>query len=133
MLAVRLRSGFLRGISCFARGILSFRLQGLRFGVRLATLRIAAAGFLAGILQRNSVRLGAVIRFIRDADELQRQIELEAVSIATALVSLLYMAGGFLQLAKVIDVPSGVAMIWLFPLVCVCYGLVKVVVARRYQ
>ena len=52
---------------------------------------------------------------------------------ATALVSLLYMAGGFLQAAKVIDVPAAAAMIWMFPLVCFTYGLAKVVVARRYR
>lgn len=75
----------------------------------------------------------AIMRYIRDADELQRQIELEAVSMATALVSLLYMAGGFLQLAKVIDVPSGVAMIWVFPLVCAVYGLAKIAIARRFR
>src|SRR3546814_13085092 len=80
-----------------------------------------------------ALALRAIIRYVRDADELQRRIELEAVSIATALVSLLYMAGGFLQLAKVVDVPSGVAMIWVFPLVCLLYGLVKIVVARRFQ
>ena len=77
--------------------------------------------------------LRAIIRFIRDADEMQRQIELEAVSFATALISLLYMSGGFLQLARVIDVPSGVAMIWVFPLVCLVYGLAKILVARRYR
>ena len=77
--------------------------------------------------------LRAIIRYIRDADELQRQIELEAVSFATALVSMLYMSGGFLQLAKVIDVPSGVAMIWVFPLVCMVYGFAKMLVARRYR
>ncbi len=75
----------------------------------------------------------AIMRYIRDADELQRQIELEAVSMATALVSLLYLAGGFLQLAKVIDVPAGVAMIWMFPLVCLVYGLAKIAVARRFR
>ena len=75
----------------------------------------------------------ALIRYIRDADELQRQIELESVSLATALVSMLYLSGGFLQMAKVIDIPSGVAMFWVFPLVCLSYGLVKTVVARRYR
>lgn len=74
----------------------------------------------------------AIIRYIRDVDELQQRIELEAVSFAAAFVSMLYIAGGFLQLAKVIDIPSGVAMIWVFPLVCFSYGLAKVVVARRY-
>ena len=75
----------------------------------------------------------ALIRYIRDADELQRQIELESLSLATALVSMLYLAGGFLQMAKVIDIPAGPAMFWVFPLVCLSYGLVKTVVARRYR
>lgn len=77
--------------------------------------------------------LRAIIRYIRDVDELQQRIELEAVSFAAAFVSMLYIAGGFLQLAKVIAIPSGVAMIWVFPLMCLSYGLAKVVVARRYQ
>jgi hypothetical protein len=75
----------------------------------------------------------AIVRYIRDADELQRRIELEAVSFSTALVSLLYMSGGFLQAAKVIDVPASAAMIWVFPLVCLCYGVAKAVVSRRFQ
>ena len=75
----------------------------------------------------------AIVRYIRDTDELQRQIELEAVSFATALVSLLYLGGGFLQGAKVIDVPSSAAMIWVFPLVCLAYGVAKILVARRYR
>ena len=58
---------------------------------------------------------------------------MEAVSFAAAFVSMSYIAGGFLQLAKVIDIPSGVAMIWVFPMICASYGLAKIVVARRYQ
>ncbi|MCY1458106.1 hypothetical protein D9M71_754590 [compost metagenome] len=77
--------------------------------------------------------LRAMIRYIRDVDELQQRIELEAVSFATAFVSVVYLTGGFLQSAKVIDVPSNVAMIWVFPLVCLAYGLAKAVVARRYN
>ena len=77
--------------------------------------------------------LRAIIRYIRDVDELQQRIELEAVSFAAAFVSMVYIAGGFLQLAKVIDIPSGVAMIWVFPLICGSYGLAKIAVARRFQ
>lgn len=80
-----------------------------------------------------AMALRAIVRYIRDADELQQRIELEAVSFATAFVSLLYLAAGFLQSAKVIDVPASAAMIWVFPLVCLCYGVAKVVVARRFQ
>ena len=77
--------------------------------------------------------LRAIIRYIRDVDELQQRIELEAVSFAAAFVSMVYITGGFLQLAKVVDIPSGVAMIWVFPMICASYGLAKIVVARRYQ
>ena len=80
-----------------------------------------------------SMAMRAIVRHIRDTDELQRRIELEAVSIATAFVSLAYLAAGFLQSAKVIDIPADAAMIWVFPLVCVVYGVAKVAVSRRYQ
>ncbi len=76
--------------------------------------------------------LRTMIRYIRDVDEMQQRIELEAVSIATAMLCLLYMGAGFLQTSRVIDVPAGVAMIWVFPLACLFYGLAKVVVSRRY-
>lgn len=75
----------------------------------------------------------AIALHLRAIDELQQRIELEAISIATALVALGYLAGGFLQQARVIDVPAGVAMIWVFPLVCLVYGLAKAAVARRYR
>ena len=77
--------------------------------------------------------LRAMVRYIRDADEMQQRIELEAVSIATALVALLYMSGGFLQAAKVIDLPAAAVMIWVFPLLCATYGVAKFLVMRRYQ
>ncbi len=77
--------------------------------------------------------LRAMVRYIRDVDEMQQRIELEAVSLATAFVALGYMTGGFLQSAKVIDVPASAAMIWVFPLLCMAYGLAKAVVARRYR
>lgn len=76
--------------------------------------------------------LRAIARYIRDADELQRRIELEAVSLSTALVSFAYLTGGFLQAAHVIDIRAADAMLWVFPLTCLAYGVVKVVVSRRY-
>jgi len=79
-----------------------------------------------------ALAMRAIMRYIRDTDELQRRIELEALSISTALVSLGYLTAGFLQKARVIDVPSSVAMIWVFPLVCLSYGVAKVVIGRRY-
>lgn len=80
-----------------------------------------------------AMTLRAMIRYIRDVDELQQRIELQAVSFATACVSLLYLTGGLLQAARVLDVPASAAMIWVFPLVCLAYGLAKIAVSRRYR
>ena len=80
-----------------------------------------------------ALAMRAIVRRIRDADELQRRIELEAVSIATAFISLGYLAAGFLQRAGVIDDPSSAAMIWVFPLVCFTFGVSKAVLSRRYR
>lgn len=79
-----------------------------------------------------TLAMRAVLRHIRAVDELQRRIELEALSMATACITLLYLAAGFLQQARVIDVPAAVAMIWVFPLTCFTYGVAKVALARRY-
>lgn len=75
----------------------------------------------------------ALVRYIRDVDEMQQRIELEAVSIATAVVSVGYLTAGFLQAAHVINIPAVDAMIWVFPLICLVYGLMKAIVARRYR
>ena len=80
-----------------------------------------------------ALALRAIMRHVRDADELQRRIELEAISIATACVSLAYLSGGFLQAAKVIDIAAADAMIWMFPLVCLSYGVAKIAVSRRFS
>ena len=37
-----------------------------------------------------------------------------------------------LQKAKVIDMDAGVAMIWVFPLLCAVYGIAKMILTRRY-
>ena len=80
-----------------------------------------------------ALAMRAIIRRVRDADELQRRIELEAISIASACVSLGYLSAGFLQLAKVIDVAASDAMIWVFPLTALIFGLAKAVLGRRYR
>ena len=77
--------------------------------------------------------LYAFLRYLRTVDEMQRRIEMEAVGVAALIVSQVYLAGGFLQLGKVIDIPSGVAMIWVFPLMCFTYAIGKFLATRRYR
>lgn len=75
----------------------------------------------------------AIVRYMRGLDEMQQRIELESVGVATACVSMLYMTGGLLQSARLMQVPGDVAMIWVFPLVCTIYGIARAFVARRYR
>ncbi|MBB3835159.1 hypothetical protein LL967_15355 [Xanthomonas campestris pv. zinniae] len=74
----------------------------------------------------------AVARYVRDSDEMQRRIELEAIAMAAGLVSGAYMTAGFLQAARLIDVPASAAMLWVFPLLCAVYGITKGIHARRF-
>lgn len=99
------------------RGIPSLPLRGL-----VAVLPALAIALL----------MRAALRYLREIDEMQRRIETEAIGIASLGVALLYFAGGMLQLAKVIAVDAGAAMIWVFPLLMLLYGIAKYVFTRRY-
>ena len=77
------------------------------------------------------LRIG--LRYLRETDELQRRIEIEAIGISALLVSLLYFAGGLLQQAKVISLDAGAVMIWVFPLLMLFYGIAKFFAVRRYR
>lgn len=76
--------------------------------------------------------LRATLRYWREIDELQRRIESEAAGIASMLISTLYFAGGLLASAKVIEPSASAAMIWVFPLLCLFYGVAKMFLTRRY-
>lgn len=73
------------------------------------------------------------LRYLREIDELQRRIETESIGIASLLLSLLYFAAGLLQLAKVVSIDAGAAMIWVFPLLMLAYGIAKFLAVRRYR
>ena len=74
----------------------------------------------------------AFVQYVRDSDEMQRRIELESGAIAALLVSAVYLGAGFLQSARLIDVAAGPALIFVFPAMCLLYGVTKVFVSRRY-
>jgi 1,4-dihydroxy-2-naphthoate octaprenyltransferase len=98
--------------------------------VQLPALRVLVA-LLPALLVVWVMR--AFVRFVRDSDEMQRRIELESGAVGALLVSAAYLAAGFLQIAELIDIPSKVAMLWVFPSLCLTYGIAKVFIARRYQ
>lgn len=98
--------------------------------VQIPALRVVVA-LLPALLVIWVMR--AFVRFVRDSDEMQRRIELESGAVGALLVSAGFLASGFLQSAKLIDVPSSVAMLWVFPMLCFTYGIAKVFISRRYQ
>ena len=97
--------------------------------LELPWLRVAVALLPAALLL---FAIRAVARYVRDSDEMQRRIELESIGIAAGLVCMVSMTAGFLQSAKMIDVGAAAAMLWVFPLLCLFYGVAKIVIARRY-
>jgi hypothetical protein len=93
-------------------------------------LRVVVA-LLPALLMALVIR--AVARYVRDSDEMQRRIELESIGLAAGVVSTVYMSAGFLQSARLIAVGATAAMLWVFPLLCIGYGLAKAFIASRYQ
>ena len=75
----------------------------------------------------------AMVRLIRDNDEMQRRIDLEAAAIAGTVVGLGYFSCGLLASAQVINVAGETALIWAFPLLLFIFGVAKVWTRRRYQ
>lgn len=98
-------------------------------GVDAVWLRVLVA-LLPAVLIALAIR--AIARYVRDSDEMQRRIELESVALASGIVSTGYMTAGFLQSAKLLAVGATDAMLWVFPALCLCYGVTKIIIARRY-
>jgi hypothetical protein len=75
--------------------------------------------------------MAQLVRLIRHSDELERLTHLVALSVATGVVSALSLIGGFLSSAGVLQV-DGAILIWVFPVIVICYALVRGWVSRRY-
>lgn len=75
----------------------------------------------------------AMLRFVRDSDELQRRIQLEAFALAALALCLIAFPLGMLVQAGVLAVPAGLALILVAPAFCALYGTCAGLVARRYR
>jgi hypothetical protein len=75
----------------------------------------------------------AIVRVIRDSDELERRIDLEAVAIAGLLVGLGFFSLGLLASGKVIKLDGSAVAIWVFPALCGTYGIAKIWASRRFR
>jgi hypothetical protein len=74
----------------------------------------------------------AFARYIREADEMQRQIELQAVSLAAMATGIGFMMAGFLGSAGVFALKGNLVAILVLPALCGSYGVAKAVVQRGY-
>ena len=76
----------------------------------------------------------ALIQFLRDCDELERQIELEAIALSCLFTGLIFLCLGFLAVSKLISLGNGALVaIWVFPSLCGLYGVTKCIASWRYR
>ncbi|TPG06515.1 hypothetical protein EAH88_14435 [Rhodanobacter glycinis] len=76
----------------------------------------------------------AIVRVIRDQDELERRIDLEAIAIAAMATGFGYFSFGFLLNAGIgLKVAPAAVAIWVMPCLFGTFGLAKLLVARRYR
>lgn len=76
--------------------------------------------------------VGLMARRIRDSDELEQRTHLIGLGVATGVVGVLSLAGGFLASAQVLAL-DGSILIWVFPLMVGCYGVTRWQLTRRYS
>jgi chromate transport protein ChrA len=75
----------------------------------------------------------AVLRFVRDSDEMQRRIQLESFAQASLVLTLGSFALGLLVLAGVLHVNAGLALILVLPAYSFLHGVFACITTRRYR
>lgn len=65
----------------------------------------------------------AMIRYVNGCDELERRQHLESAGIAVLVVSVVSMSLGLLGAAKLVAINGTLALLLVFPALCVVYGL----------
>ena len=75
--------------------------------------------------------IAVMLHHVMCSDELGQRIHTNALGIATAIVCIASLIGGFLAAAHVLAL-GGDILLWVFPLVCVSYAASRWLLARRY-
>ena len=76
--------------------------------------------------------LRAMTRLLRGLDELQQQIQLQAMGLTCAIVGAGAFALGLLQGAELVPVFRGQIM-WVFPAMFAVWGMVVAIISHRYR
>ena len=74
----------------------------------------------------------AVLRFVRDSDELQRRIMLEAGALAALVLTMGSFSLGLLVMAKVLPMRADMALVMVLPAYSGLFGLFTGLAQRRY-
>lgn len=100
---------------------LAARMQNVPARVAIALLPVVPVAFLAR----------SMVRLIRDSDELERRVQLEAICIASLVVGMLSFAAGFLQAAGLLPLKGGLMLV--LPALFAVYGVASWWARRRYR
>lgn len=79
------------------------------------------------------VLVWAYVRYVREADEMQRLIELQSMACASAAVCIGYLVAGFLASAGVISLRGELTAILVMPAMCGVYGVAKMVLHWKIE
>ncbi|MEO8999375.1 MAG: hypothetical protein ABI227_10145 [Rhodanobacter sp.] len=105
-------------------GVLMPRTEGTMWRIVLAVLPLLPIVLV----------IRAIVRVIRDQDELERRIDLEAIAIAAMSTGFGYFSFGFLLNADIgLKVEPAAIAIWVMPCLLASYGVAKLLVVRRYR
>lgn len=76
----------------------------------------------------------AMVRVLRDQDELERRVDLESFAIAAMVTGFGFFSFGLLLLAQVGgSIRAGTVAIWVMPCLFATFGVAKLFVSRRYR
>ncbi|HST44000.1 MAG TPA: hypothetical protein VLK29_02125 [Luteimonas sp.] len=75
----------------------------------------------------------AMVRFVRDSDELEQRVALEALSMAALLLTTITFALGLLAAAGVVHVDGRLALFLIMPGYIALYGGCRCLAVRRYR
>jgi hypothetical protein len=76
----------------------------------------------------------AMVRVIRDQDELERRIDLEAIAIAGGIGGFGFFTYGLLLNAKVLEPPTAATIaVWVFPILIGLFGIAKCAMRLYYR
>jgi hypothetical protein len=105
-------------------GTLVPRMESIAARVALAALPLLPIALL----------VRAMVRVLRDQDELERRIDLEAIAIAAMSTAFGFFSFGLLPLADIgWHVSGDTVAIWVMPCLFAIFGIAKPLVARRYR